>query len=454
MKMVKQGVYVLLVFLMFSFIVFGYAALTDELTVEGQASLTPHVQGIFITDITVVARTNGISDNGSEYIKPTNIKSNVSVSASGSITYKITVENTSDITYWYRGIVVPEDLTGYRNDLVNKSGGITITTNDKLSDISGTFNNEDWIPPHTVREFYAIYSFGASALGSMNTFLNFSFGEKVASYGDEVHAILNDPEKYEYLSRAFDEAYAEQNGKTVIGNIGSDAEIFNTLFGGDIMLDGEPVTVMIQRDNIDGKSTGDSYSPTGPTGCEYTLYITTGDGKVYAVSYAIQEGGVWQQIGELYEGTVNNGTYTDGEGTTTTAMDITTWKADQKTYTVFAYGGRIVNYTVGNPYGNSYQQQTVLSDIMSMEDVELYNQLDDHPILKDTYTILKEKSNSTETEVVRLREAYNSAVKYFNVYNDGQEFKIIRSKYSRAEIIASLESLSMAIEYYLQSYEN
>ncbi len=39
------------------------------------------------------------------------------------------------------------------------------------------------------------------------------------------------------------------------------------------------------------------------------------------------------------------------------------------------------------------------------------------------------------------------------MYNNGQEFKVIRGVYTRAEIIASLEALASAMEYYQQTHD-
>jgi len=441
-------------FMAFAFIAVGYAAISDELSISGTASLVGKPSpGIYIREVAVETDSSGMNVSVS-YTSPTSVEATVNARSSRSITYKITVENTSDGTYWYRGITVVGDLDGYNNSLIGVQNGITIATKDKSGDSGAPFDTSDWVPPQTTRDFYVTYTFGSAATGSIKTFITFDFGAKIESYGDEVLAILNDPEKYAALSSAFNETYAE-SGSTVLSNVGADADLFTSLFGTNLTLDGNPVTIAIERKNVDGKTTGDSYSSGGPSGCEYTIYVTTGDGKVYAVSYTTQSDGSWRQIGELYEGTAGTASYTDSEGNVSgQTISTSSWTAIRKTYTVFSYGGRTVTYTVGNPYGNAYQQQTKLDDIMSMEDVELYNQLDDHPIMKDSYRIVESTQGSTETEIVLLREAYTNAVKYYNVYNSGQEFKVIRNTYSRAEIIASLEALGEAMQYYQQVHEN
>jgi len=452
-----------MVFLMSCFIVFGYASLADDMVITGSADYKAKPIGLYIIDLSVYDTSGGITDAGSEYISPTNVASAVSITGAGSITYKITVENNTNMTCWYRECIVYDTLDGYQNELIGIQNYITIIPRDKFSDTGETFNNEDWIPPHTVREFYAVYNFGSSAVssakdGKILTLVNFSFGEKIESYGDEVLSILNNPVKYEMLKAAFDDVY-NQTGATVLANIGADEGLFQSLFGSELKLDGKDVTIAIERKNVDGNvNSGDSYENISPgdaeklTGCEYTIYVTTGDGTVHAVSYMIENGN-WRQIGALYEGTVNNGTYTDSDGVEHTGiMDISTWIAVQKTYTVFSYGGRTVQYVVANKYGKASEQWDEIEELMSEVDVDLYNTLNDHPIMKDTYNILKDHEGSEITEIVLLREAFDVAMVYYNNRNNGQQFEM-KQGYKRAEILAAMEALAEAMEYYIQVHE-
>ena len=419
--------------------------------------MQPPPKGIFIIDVQVVS-SQGVSNVESTYLSPTNVKSVVNVPQTGSITYKITVENNSDVTYWYRNKNFMTKLEGYQNALVDSNDGVTIVTKDKLADSTATFNSEDWVPPHTVREFYAIYNFGSNTTGkTVLTLINFSFGGKVASYGDDFLAILNDPDRYAILSEAFNNTYAD-NGSTVLGNVGADKELFDNLFGTYLTLDGKNVTVMIERADVNGRASGDSYSPSGPTGCEYTIYVTTenpttGTPVVYAVSYTKETDGTWVQIGELYEGTVNIGTYTDSDGAVYTSLNVDSWEATRKTYTVFTYKGQSVTYKVNEQYGNSFQQQKKIEDLMSMQDQELFNQLNNHQILKDAYQILfKDHVGSTDTEILLLREAYDNALRFYEMRNGGQEFGL-DNKASRAELLSTVEALAKAMDYYNQVHD-
>lgn len=451
----RLALFVLLLFC-FAVTAIGYAALTDEMRIEGSISASPPPRGLFIVGLEVVA-SQGVTDMGSAYSSPTNVASSVTAKAGGSITYRITVENRTDVTYWYRGILYDSALVGTDNASLGASGGISVATKDKLADPTATFNTDDWVPPHATRDFYAIYTFGANAAGARFTFLNFSFGGRLISYADEFLAILNTPDRYSVLAGEFNREYAE-DGSTVLGNVGADEAFFDGLFGTELTLDGQPVTVMIQRANVDGKSTGDSYLPHGPASCEYTLYVTTedpatGSPTVYAVSYTREPSGEWVQIGELYEGTTDIGTYTDSNGTVHTAFNPASWEAVPKTYTVFTYMGQSVTYKVNQRYGNSFQQQYKLTDLMSMVDQELYNQLNNHRIMKDTYKILfVDHPNSTAPEILLLREAYEDALRFYEMRNSGQEFSLDNSA-TRAELLSTVEALAKAMEYYLQVHD-
>ena len=452
----KKIAFVLLFLFSFLFITVGYAALSQEIHVRGTAYAAPPPKGIFIVGVEVIDRQN-VTDVDSGYTSPTNLRSSVNATAGGSITYKITVENNSDVTYWFREILYLDDLQNMDNSLLGANNGIRIVVKDKLADTTATFNNEDWVPPHTTRDFYAIYSFGSAAAGTaVTTLVNFSFGGKIASYGDEFLAILNDPEKYAILSGAFNDAYISDRS-TISGNVGADVGLFDTLLGPDLKLDGKSVKIMIERSNMDGKTTGDSYASGGPSGCEYTIYVTTEDlsGKptVYAVSYTKEANGEWRQIGELYEGTTPLGTYVDSKGEAYVSFAPDQWEAVPKTYTVFTYKGNSVTYKVNEKYGNSYQQQFKLKDLMSMQDQELYNQLNNHQILKDTYKILfDDHVGSNATEILLLRDAYEDALRFYEMRNQGQEFSLNNTA-TRAELLSTVEALAKAMDYYLQVHD-
>ena len=444
-------------FMAFAFITIGYAAVTDNLSVNGSATVEGRpMPGIYIRSVSRVS-SSGASNLACTFISPTSVETSVSANGSGSVTYKITVENTSEGTYWYRGTNVIKDLDGYNNSLVGSSGGINLTAKDKLSDSGATFDTNDWVPPLSTRDFYVTYSFGSKAKGTLKTLITFSFGAKMETYGDEFLAILNTPERYSTLVEAFNTTYAN-NSSTVLSNVGADKAFLESLFDTELKLDGKPVTIAIERLNVDGRpATGDRYSPSGPTGCEYTIYLTTGDGKVHAVSYMLDEKiGLWRQIGELYEGTASTTTYTEIEGgRTASTINVSSWLASPNEYGMFEYGGFSVKYLVGQTTtGDQFDRYQKIGDLMGCSDQDIFNSLNGGKIrelLYRTKQLIDANSSSHLTEIYLLREAYNNMMNYYyTTQNKGEYIMYPPSNWKRAEIIAALEQFQYALEYYDQ----
>lgn len=437
----------------------GYASLTDNLFLEGEA----HAQGkpfvgVYISNVSVYS-ISGAESVSLSYVKPTNL---VSVARpawnNSSITYKVTLHNNSITTYWYIREQFDKDVES--NALIGAENGITITTKDHPSDTSNTFNSEDWMPPNTYRDIYVTYTFGSAAQSYPATFVNFLFGVKMDSVHDKFLSVLNDQNgagSYDLITEAFDEKYKE-TGSTVIANIGEEKELFDQLFGEELTIDVDgkavPVTVLIERNNVDGRTTGDSYGVSGgPTGCEYTVYITvdalnspTGKATVYAVSYS--KGGtagddLWYQLGELYEGTANitdyDSTTQDFEG----AFDINSWNATANKYVV-ADG---ITYLVGQEQGDQYDKLKTLKEIMSTNDQDIFNDIDNSKILKNVYDIVYNSANTNKAGYHSLRDAFIAAEPFYNVMNGGQEVKVKRTG-TRAEIIPYIESIQKALDYY------
>ena len=90
---------------------------------------------------------------------------------------------------------------------------------------------------------------------------------------------------------------------------------------------------------------------------------------------------------------------------------------------------------------------------MSLQDVELYNQLNNHQLLKDVYQVLfVTHKGSNNTEIVLLREAYEDAMRFYEMRNNGQEFRLSNTA-TRAELLGVVENLFNAMEYYKQVHD-
>ena len=441
------------------FIGMGYAALSDNLFIQGDANIEGKpFEGVYIYEVSVYS-ASGAANVSNEYIKPTNFSQNVRASANGgSITYKVTFHNNSNVTYWYIRSDFISDFES--NGLIGASGGITILTKDHPNDTYSSFNSSDWIPPDTYREVYITYTYGAGAQSYQSTFVNYMFGVKMDSVHDQFLAALNDSTSggaYELISEAFDEKY-EETGQRVIANVGDEEELFNTLFGSNLSInvDGEevPVTVVIRRENVDGRTTGDTYSSGGGSGCEYTVYITvdaldspTGKAITYAVSYSkggtADVGGAWYQLGELYEGTADRIDYDTSTAGMQGAVNVYSWVATPNRYEV-ADG---ITYLVGQEQGDQYDKLKTLEQLMSTNDQDIFNDIDNTRVLKKAYDIVHNSANYSKPGYSVLREAFYAAAPFYNVYNNGQEVKVKRQG-TRAEIIPYIEAIQKAMDYF------
>ena len=439
----------------------NYGLPPESTSSQMQASLGTFTYGpredVHITAVEYVSSTGRVTALSQVESLPTKFISQVNIASTGSnsVTYKITVFNNTDVTCWYLGVspysVLPD------NELIGANGGITITTKDKLSDTSATFDTNDWIPPRTTRDFYVTYNFGNNATGELTTMVEFAFGVHMDSVQDSFLKILNDKASangYNYLASVFEEKYAGGEGN-VIANVGDDEEIFNKLFGGKLYIDIDgtptPVTVMIQRANVDNSPNGDSYA--GGSGCEYSLFISVPSqnqgetATVYAVSYTCKnsgdEAGVFYQLGQLYEGTAP---VEDYDGVEDGAFDITQWKASPNTYDL-GYG---LVYKIGYEQGNHFEIMKSLSELMSAKDSEFGNKINGNPLFTNVYNIVKANPDSQAPEIVNLRNAWNDIEPYFVIYNNGGTIWYDSNSCTRGEILPYIIHLGDAYEYYLQ----
>ncbi len=409
-------------------------------------------KGVYIKAVAIVSTSSASVDDCS-FVTPTFHTSSVTPSqAGGSVTYKITVHNNTDITYWYSGVTPSLDYD--HSSLVGANGGISLVTKDHPGDSTATFNTDDWVPPQTERDFYVTYTYGASAQGTRSIKVDFNFDIRLDGVHDEFLALLNYSrlgEGYYELATLLDQLYAADG--TVAISTESHPEMFAKLFS-DLMvnIDGEEkqASVVIRRENLDKDSTtGDDYT-NGPDGCEYTLYITV-DSKipgqsstVYAIAYSRGAGGMgsqWYQIGELYEGTAP--VKADG------SIDYENWKAASKTYEI-ADG---IYYKVGAANGDQYDIMNTMEQLISAVDQDIFNDIDNTNIFKKVYDIIQKHHNSTDPALLGLKQAFEDASIFYRNLNNGQEFKVVRDKYTRAEIIYALKNIQMALDYYYQTFE-
>ena len=410
-------------------------------------------KGVYIKSAEVVS-TSQVKVISSGYATPAFQEVSADASASGgSVTYKVTIHNNTDINYWFVGDAYSADYG--QNALIGTSQGISILYKDHQSDSTSTFDENDRIPPQTEREIYITYTFGSNAQSACLTKIELLFDIRMDAVQDEFLGVLNDTTgtgAYDSLAEVFNEVYRE-SGETSISTE-SHPEVFASLFGDlSVNIDGEEKTakVVIRRENLDNDTTsGDSYSNNGPNGCEYTLYITVdsltpgGTATVYAISYsegASEMGDGWYQVGELYEGTAP--VKSDG------SIDYENWKATYKEYEI-ADG---ITYTVGAPNGDQYDIMNTMEQLISAVDQNIFNDIDNSQIFKKVYDIIQKHPGSIDPAVLGLKQAFEDAAIFYKNLNNGQEFKVVRDKYTRAEIIYALSNIQAALDYYYQTYE-
>lgn len=431
----------------------GYATISSTLNIVGSAALThEQYKGVYIQELEMIDASNATVEDFS-YVLPTTHLAEVTPHRTGaSVTYRVRVFNNTDLTYWY----IDQHLTDAygQNGLVGASDGITVTTKDHQSDTDTTFNDGDWIPPQTERDFYVTYTFGANAKTACNTMIQFHFDIKVDAVHDEFLAILNDThgtDSYTYLADVFNKEYAKDQSVSI--SSATHPEVFKKLFGDltVIMNGGEKTaSVVIRRENIDKDATsGDSYSGGGPSGCEYTLYITVESPvagqspTVYAIAYSEGNSGIgdnWYQVGELYEGTAP--ILADG------SIDYTNWVAATKTYK--AADG--ITYDVAQKNGDQYDLIKTIEGLISTDDQDIFNTIDNSKIFKKVYDIIQEHQSTADPALYLLIEAFYNAAPFYNNLNNGQEFKVVRNTYTRAEIIPVLKSIQSALDYFYEAF--
>ena len=408
-------------------------------------------EGVYIQEIGIYICDN-LTERATKVSLPTDLYSSVNARSGSYITYKVTFHNNSSVNHWF--IKQDYDVNLVQNSLINAQNGITIMTKDHPGDNTSTFNSDDWIPANTTRDVYITYNFGSNATADVTTFVNYLFGAKMDAVYSNFVDVLNVPEAYNILSEAFKDKY-EETGSVVISNVGDEKEIFNQIFGGDITvnIDGVevPATIMIRRENVDGKNTGDSYGGSGPSGCEYTLYITidelgadknpTGKATVYAVTYT--QGAVagqvgWHQVGELYEGTAPLDDYNGND-----VFDYTNWQASPKEYVV-ADG---ITYKIGLEQGDQYQKMKKIEELMAVRDNEIFNKINNTQILKKVYAIIHNPQNEGKAGYDMLKQAFLDAAPFYTVNNNGGDIPI-NTNCTRAEILPYIEEIQKALDYY------
>jgi hypothetical protein len=464
-------------FLMFSFILVGYAALTDTMTMLGTAEVnTP--EGLFIVKIEQGTRTGLDVYNASFAEYSTTVTSNLSKSSdrtAGSITYTITVLNNTKHQYAYRGL--------YYQDSVNSNKYISQQSKaptNKINIVTDFFQGTIVEPGHYL-QFRVTYTLGSDrntfrARDTFTTLVNYQFGINVATEEAARDAIvqkfaniLNTVTTYNQLVDVLDNKYDGYNEWTsnYVGNVGDadtdDAMAVNTLFAGQLqmIINGQvkPATVLIKHENLDNNSkTGDDYvavnknnsgSPFRGYGCEMTLYLTTdplttsyGNAEVYVCVFTCdrdEAGNIvsqWYRIGDTYKGLAPIVGYNGGQGGTGSFVT-DNW--------VSSYG----NYSPSTNYTYSVGAQETLKSLTQIYDpqavVAFQKLLDDAKAMIDDLRY-------AGIGITIVEDAYDRASKYFTLNASGKP--IADQDTLRVWLCPVMEELSEALRRAQEEIDN
>lgn len=338
----------------------GFAAVNDQMVVQGNVNLEPP-QKVYIKNAMLDGEYGG-STASLAYFWPVLLQSSVTLGndAHAEVRVRIDVKNNSKFEQTFNGIKYTEDM--YDNAL------ITVTTQGLIKG--------DVIPAGAEKSFLAVFTYRdghPSQSNTLNSLLNFEFvvssefvpdaavGNAVERFGE----ILNNSFDYEELVRVMNDTKESgrpntEDGKTYIGNVigssGKDSQAVHDLFSksengalndyltltvGDKTVD---VTVIIKREDADNDPSTDDITlyltPETPTGDYYTKIfgfpVDSQDRRpvlspVYAVVFRNVDG-KWVQITPLFEGKAGATVYgsPNGYNAKCDSFNTNTWESTQK----------------------------------------------------------------------------------------------------------------------------
>ncbi len=323
----------ILLFLATLFMGMGYAAYTSvSLEVLGTA-VAKAQDGVFITDIQHSNNVNAIIGNCkiNDYYQ-TMLNSSIALSTSdpnSSITYSVTVYNSTDDIYYFRGITHIDDLTTYSNpNIVYSYSGITdgdILNSKQSITFNVSFSYKDGI---------------ISDNNTLDSYLNFNFRKKYSiSYSDLTNITNYPTEAFEseqliidlsasnvsdvlvYSNDVLFEDFTFENNILTINNISSDLVIQgNSLGDYDIPITDSNTSVVVV-DTSDGSDfnvqqlfdlqlSGINGSSKVITKVEMVIVYTSTTGSKQSITSTITHNNTEHSQTLSFNGKTTNGTLT------------------------------------------------------------------------------------------------------------------------------------------------
>ena len=310
----------------------GYAALSDELVIEGTTDAAPP-DAIFITEILNVRANNATINEGPTNITAPSTKFLTDITFKGSnswVTFDLVVLNGTSVNQYFDTVFEYDQIEGLPDHFVYTS------VKSQASVLQGTP-----IAPGEIKTFTVTLAFTGSGtqtrrmLHELDFVLDSNDLTQAVSKGvtdifkDILNNALESDVSYTYggqnITVSKDSTYDALKEKmewdfsgSYIGNLdgadGDDKALVNALFGDTLKftVGGQevPVTVMAKEKNVYGSNTK-----------EMVLYITADDltaastyVPVYAAVFTKDASGQWVQIGETFAGEARTNSYSGWAG--------------------------------------------------------------------------------------------------------------------------------------------
>lgn len=334
----------------------GYAGFTSYMEVSGQATSAPPKM-MHVTAVT--AGSEGTLESAA--YAGTLVATDITLAKITGNTYRakyvVDFWNNTDETYYYLAMV--------HGTFTDESGTKTAYSNPNV-ELTPDIALGDALAPGERRSVTVTATFAKGSDTSDKTLfsiIDYKFTTEKPENNDEAAVsgvqarfpeILNDQETMQQLVGALD---ANTTHPDYVGNVvgflglNNDIETVENLFGValELNVDGEnkPVTVVIQRANVDGnEKTGETYTYKQQTwtgqkevtakGCEMTMFMTAANldsasggsyVEVFAIVFSKDEGSTeWHQKGEMYRGSARVVGYLFGSTLAHDSFDPSTWR--------------------------------------------------------------------------------------------------------------------------------
>lgn len=331
---IHNKIFTILLFISTIFMGIGYAATTSiSLDILGTASVKKQ-DGVYITEAKYLNNTNAIIENSKvKNAYQTMLNTNIELSPidpNSSITYSITLYNSTNETYYFQGVDYYENYSTYSNpNIIFTLNGINI--NDSInSNETITFNitfsyKDNTIVENNTLESYLNFIFKKKYTITYDNLINTTDYPKDILEGETLVLNLEPSNPFAihvYINGVLSEDYTYENKLLTITNISSNISIqgigdhnydvpVNDNDNNFIIVDssdtGETVNV---RDLFEMKFSGINGSTKVITKIELVVLYTSTTGSKQSIISTLTHNNVSQQQTLEFNGKTNNGNLT------------------------------------------------------------------------------------------------------------------------------------------------